>query len=78
MTGNDREQLAALAKERDKIAWGNEQALRVLQDENARLKAALEFYADEDTYMWWLTDQPTLIEADRGERARKALEGGSR
>ncbi|WP_342537320.1 hypothetical protein [Sporosarcina sp. FSL K6-3508] len=50
-----------------------------LQQENARLRSELTFYADEKTYegqrgKYSGVRKMTLIETDKGERARKVLE----
>jgi hypothetical protein len=53
-----------------------------LRTENARLREALAFYADEDTYPGWGSSHSvylagdyagTKIHEDRGEKAREAL-----
>lgn len=52
-----------------------------LSDENKRLRAALEWYADAANYAenWTLTSvycpDSSNVQKDEGERARKALEG---
>lgn len=57
-------------------AWGTQRAFEILSEKVARYEAALQWYADKYNYTLWLNDQPqTEIDADRGERARKALGG---
>jgi hypothetical protein len=53
--------------------------VQLLEAERDRYKAALEFYADEATYDIEHLDRfgYIIIDKDHGERARKALEGGS-
>lgn len=51
-----------------------------LQQENAQLRSALSFYADPKTHegqrgKYSGVRQMTLIETDKGARARKILEG---
>ena len=41
MADNDREQLAAFARERDKIAWGTERTIIVLQERVERMEKLL-------------------------------------
>lgn len=55
---------------------GNESELNKIigsiRSENARLREALEFYADGDNYNGW-RDNPGIIGNDGGEKARQAL-----
>lgn len=47
--------------------------LEVLKQENARLRAALEFYADENTYKSSSKTFELMTFFERGKKAREAL-----
>ncbi|MBY6040626.1 hypothetical protein KUV96_10375 [Bacillus velezensis] len=51
--------------------------IKLLQAENKRYRNALEFYANETTYTNEFEDCPPAVELDRGQTARKALEGAA-
>ncbi|MCZ4246996.1 VWA domain-containing protein [Bacillus amyloliquefaciens] len=51
--------------------------IKLLQAENKRYRNALEFYADETTYTNEFEDCPPAVQLDRGQTARKALEGAA-
>ena len=78
MTDNDREQLAALAKERDKIAWGEKEAWRVLQKEVAEYRQLMQVIHDLRMIPNWTRillatdDEPFIVTIDEtdvgGER----------
>ena len=47
--------------------------LKKLEEENAKLREALEWYGDEKRYYWEPIFGPGEIDFDKGEKARKAL-----
>jgi len=48
-------------------------ALKALRDENKRLRDALEFYADPNSYRKDMDSGQTDIYNDRGQRAQQAI-----
>lgn len=58
----------------------NSTQIKILKEENRRLREALEFYADKENYeitLEWINGElragPTYVEYDNGEKARQAL-----
>ena len=66
--------------ERDKFIWEASRnqlhrTVEYLREENARLREALRFYANEKTYMQMSSEEPPDIWSDDGSIAREALGG---
>lgn len=62
------------------VLHADHEAILALLDEREALRGALAFYADEENYYRRLFadgDSRPLVEADNGQRARAAMEGGS-
>ncbi|AKD30075.1 hypothetical protein AW02_019250 [Bacillus velezensis NJN-6] len=51
--------------------------IKLLQAENKRYRNALEFYADDTTYINEFEDSPPAIDMDWGDVAKIALEGAA-
>jgi predicted nucleic acid-binding Zn-ribbon protein len=71
-----REQLAEARAEVDHltdVTNGYRDTIKDLTEQNAKLREALEFYADREK--WWDGDNSSPVDLDYGDRARQALKG---
>ena len=54
-------------------AWNNRPIEELKDDENKRLREALEFYANIDVYEYYDKYESTAIQNEGGQKAREAL-----